>query len=188
MSTEQKTVYITFVGGIDKALVNKFITFCNNAVVEHKPGELYFMLASHGGDVDSGFVLYNYLQALQGGLKVTMHNIGNIDSIANVIFLSGGQRFASPNASFHFHGVAMNVSGAMNRNALRETLSRCEGMEHRIMKTINTRSKLSTETLEGLFSQGEGKDVAFALEHDIIEAIREPAIPAGAVHLVMNVQ
>jgi len=26
------------------------------------------------------------------------------------------------------------------------------------------------------------------LEHDIIEAIREPAIPAGAVHLVMNVQ
>lgn len=181
-----KTIYLTFVGGIDKALVNKFITFCTNAVNEHKPDELYFMIASNGGDVDSGFVLYNYLQALQGGLKVTMHNIGNIDSIANVIFLSGSQRFASPNASFHFHGVAMKVNGAMNRNALKETLSRCEGMENRIMRTINTRSKLSKEALEGLFSQGEGKDVAFALEHGIIEAIKEPAIPAGAVHLIMS--
>ncbi len=188
MSSEKKTVYITFVGGIDKALVNKFITFCTAVVKEHKPDELYFMIASPGGDVDSGFVLYNYLQALQGGMQVTMHNIGNIDSIANVIFLSGERRVASPNASFHFHGVAMNVTGAMNRNALKETLSRCEGMERRIMKTIHTRTKLSIETLEGLFSQGEGKDVGFAEEHGIIEEVKPPSIPAGAVHLQMNFQ
>jgi ATP-dependent protease ClpP protease subunit len=188
MSTDKRTVYITYAGGIDKPLVNKFITFCTNAVNEHKPDALYFMIASNGGDVDSGFVLYNFLQALQGGMQVTMHNIGNIDSIANVIFLSGSQRFASPNASFHFHGVAMNVRGPMNRNALKETLSRCEGMENRIMRTINTRSKLSTEALEGLFSQGEGKDVDFALEHGIIHGIKEPSIPVGAVHLIMNVQ
>ena len=186
MSSEKKTVYITFVGAIDKPLVNKFIAFRTNAVNAHKPDELYFMLASNGGDVDSGFVLYNYLQALQGGMKVTMHNIGNIDSIANVIFLSGEKRFASPNASFHFHGVGMNVSGAMSRNALKETLSRCEGMENRIIKTISSRSKLSTDTLEGLFSQGEGKAVDFALEHGIIEAIKVPSVPSGAVHLVMN--
>ncbi|MEO8590362.1 MAG: ATP-dependent Clp protease proteolytic subunit [Flavobacteriales bacterium] len=188
MSSEKKTVYITFVGGIDKPLVNKFITFCTNAVNEHKPDELYFMIASPGGDVDSGFVLSNYLQALQGGMQVTMHNIGNIDSIANVIFLSGEKRVASPNASFHFHGISMNVNGAMNRTALKETLSRCEGMENRIIKTVSTRSKLSTETLEGLFSQGEGKDVAFALEHGIIDEIKEPSLPSGAVHLVMNFQ
>lgn len=188
MSAEKKIIYITFVGGVDKPLVNKFITFCTNAVSEHKPDELYFMIASNGGDVDSGFVLYNYLQALQGGMKVTMHNIGNIDSIANVIFLSGEQRFASPNASFHFHGVAMNVSGGMSKTALKETLSRCEGMENRIMKTINTRSKLSIETLEGLFNQGEGKNVDYALEHGIIEEIKAPSIPSGAVHLQMNFQ
>jgi ATP-dependent protease ClpP protease subunit len=186
MCIEMKTVYITFVGGIDKPLVNKFINFCSNAVNAHKPDELYFMIASNGGDVDSGFVLYNYLQALQGGMKITMHNIGNIDSIANVIFLSGEKRFASPNASFHFHGVAMNLSGALNSNALKENLSRCVGMENRIIKTISNRSKLSTDTLEGLFSQGEGKEVDFAMEHGIIQEIKAPSLPAGAVHLVMN--
>ncbi len=186
MTDPRKTVYITFVGGIDKPLVNKFIAFCNNAVQEHRPDELYFLIASNGGDVDSGFVLYNYLTALHGGLKLTMHNIGNIDSIANVIFLSGQDRFASPNASFHFHGVSMSVTGPMNRNALKEHLSRCENMENRIITTISARSKLSEPALEQLLSQGEGKNAGFALEQGIISEVKAPALPPGAVHLVLN--
>ena len=105
-------------------------------------------------------MLYNYLQALQGGLKVTMHNIGNIDSIANVIFLSGGQRFASPNASFHFHGVSMNITGPVNRNALKEHLSRCEGMENRIITTISA--------YQGYYTKGGTREVGISSTRAVV--------------------
>jgi len=188
MSTDKKTLYISFFSGIDQRIANNFMTLCNNAIKEHDPGELYFFIASGGGDVDSGFVMSNYLTSLHGHIKITMHNVGNIDSIANVIFISADKRFAAPNAAFLFHGVAMNAIGALSRMALKENLTRCQGMEDRIIATMSSRSKLSPATLQELFNQGEGKDVNFALEHGIIDEIQTPVLPPGAVHLVMNFQ
>ena len=125
----EKTVYINFFDGIDPIKVNKFIQFTTEVIRQHDPSELYFFISSNGGDVDSGFVLYNFLISLQTKLKVTMHNTGTIDSIANVIFVAGQNRFAAPNASFLFHGVSMNMQGAVSRTTLKESLSRLEGME-----------------------------------------------------------
>jgi ATP-dependent protease ClpP protease subunit len=183
---EHKIVYINFFDGIDPVKVNKFIQFCNDVIKEHSPDELYFLIASNGGDVDSGFVLYNYLTSLKGKLSITMHNTGSIDSIANVIFIGGQKRYAAPNAAFLFHGVAMNFTGPQNRTALKESLSRIVGMENRIGATISQNSKLTEEELEILFRQGEGKDVAFALEKGIIHEIKPPSVPPGAVHLAMT--
>ena len=182
----QKTVYINFFDGIDPLKVNRFIQFCTDVINQHQPSELYFLIASNGGDVDSGFVLYNYLISLQSKLAVTMHNTGTIDSIANVIFMSGQKRFAAPNAAFLFHGVAMNFTGPQSRTTLKESLSRIIGMENRIGLTISQNSKLTEGELEILFRQGEGKDVNFALEKGIIHEIKSPSVPSGAVHLAMT--
>src|SRR3990172_7553264 len=108
MTAQQKTLYINFFDVIDPTKVNKFMQFCTDAIKQYNPTELYFFIASNGGDVDSGFVLYNYLMSLQTKLTITMHNTGTIDSIANVIFAGGQNRFAAPNASFLFHGVSLN--------------------------------------------------------------------------------
>ena len=180
-----KTIYIHFFDGIEPIKVNRFIQFTAEAIAMHQPTEVYFLLASNGGDVDSGFVLYNYLISLQSKLTVIMHNVGTVDSIANVVFASGKQRYAAPNASFLFHGVSMNFNGPQNRTALRESLSRLEGMENRIAQTLSKHSKLTEEELTALFLQGEGKDVNFALSKGIIHEIRVPAIPAGAIHLTV---
>jgi len=182
----QKTVYINFFDSIDPNKVNKFIQFCTEAIRQHNPTDLYFFIASNGGDVDSGFVLYNYLISLQGKLNITMHNTGTIDSIANVIFMGGQKRYASPNAAFLFHGVSMNFNGPQSRTGIKESLSRLIGMENRIAATISRNSKLTEAELEILFKQGEGKDVAFALEKEIINEIKPPSVPHGAVHLAMT--
>ena len=109
-----------------------------------------------------------------------MHNIGTIDSIANVIFVAGQKRYAAPNASFLFHGVAMNFNAApQNRTAIKENLSRLDGMEKRIATTISKNSKLTEAELEILFQQGEGKDVNFALDKGIINEIKVPSVPHG---------
>src|SRR4051812_32058255 len=135
---EQNTLYINFFDGINPTTVNKFIKFTVDAINQYAPAEVYFLISSGGGDVDSGFTLYNFLVSLRGRIKVTMHNIGQIDSIANVVFLAGQDRFAAPNSSFLFHGILMNVStGGQSRTTLKEFISRLDSMETRMAETIS---------------------------------------------------
>lgn len=181
-----KTIYINFFDGIDPTKVNKFIQFTTDVIRQHDPQELYFFIASNGGDVDSGFVLYNFLISLQSKITITMHNTGTIDSIANVIFAAGQKRYAAPNASFLFHGVSMNMQGGVSRTILKESLSRLEGMENRIAHTVSKHSKLTEVELTALFQQGEGKDVNFALDKKIIQEIKVPSVPHGSIHLAMT--
>jgi ATP-dependent protease ClpP protease subunit len=183
---DNKTVYINFFDGIDPLKVNKFIQFTTEVINQHTPTELYFFISSNGGDVDSGFVLYNFLVSLHSKLTVTMHNTGSIDSIANVIFVAGQNRYAAPNSSFLFHGVSMNLQGGVSRTILKESLSRLEGMENRIAHTVSKHSELTEIELTSLFQQGEGKDVNFALDKKIIQEIKVPSVPHDSVHLAMT--
>ena len=54
-----------------------------------------------------GVTLYNYIKSLS--VKVVMHNVGLVNSIANVIFLAGNERYAVPHSSFLFHGVGFDI-------------------------------------------------------------------------------
>lgn len=182
-----KTIYINFFDGINSTTVNKFIKFTVEAIDQHNPTEICYFISSNGGDVDSGFTLYNFLVSLQSKISISMHNIGTIDSIANVIFIAGQKRYAAPNASFLYHGIVMNLkTGGFGSAILKENLSRLDGMETRMAETISKNSKLTEAELKDFFQQGEGKDVNFALTKEVIHEIKVPVVPRGAVHLVMS--
>lgn len=106
-----------------------------------------------------------------------MHNNGHIDSIANIIFLSGEKRYAFPNSSFLFHGISLNLSSALVRTQLHENLSRVVSMEKRMSEVIVSNSALMPDEVEELFQQGESKDVNFALKKKIIHEIKVQSIP-----------
>jgi hypothetical protein len=53
-----------------------------------------------------GMTVYNVLRGLPCDL--TIHNIGNVDSIGNAIFLAGKHRYACKNSTFMFHGVGFD--------------------------------------------------------------------------------
>ncbi len=187
MTAPQKTIYINFFDGIDPTKVNKFIQFTVDAINQHNPTEIYYFISSNGGDVDSGFTLYNFLVSLQSKMTITMHNIGTIDSIANVIFIAGQKRYAAPNASFLYHGIVMNFNaGGYGRTILKENLSRLDGMETRMAETISKNSKLTTTELKEFFQQGEGKDIKFTLDKEVIHEVKIPSVPPGAIHLAMT--
>lgn len=181
------TIYINFFDGINQITVNKFIQFTIDAIQQHNPTEINYFISSNGGDVDSGFTLYNFLVSMHDKIRITMHNTGTIDSIANVIFLAGKRRYAAPNASFLFHGFVMNLNaGGFGRTILKEHLSRLDSMEARMADTISKNSKLTIAEVKNFFHQGEGRDVQFALEKEIIHEIKVPAVPKGSVHLAMT--
>ncbi|WP_155837415.1 ATP-dependent Clp protease proteolytic subunit [Herminiimonas sp. CN] len=52
----------------------------------------------HEGSTDQGFALYNFLRSLPIPLKT--HNIGDVESIAVVVFLASTKRFTCPHSRF----------------------------------------------------------------------------------------
>jgi hypothetical protein len=45
---------------------------------------------------------------------------------------------------------------------------------------------LTTEELKNFFQQGEGKDVQFALDKEVIHEIKVPSVPHGSFHFAMS--
>ena len=65
--------------------------------------KLTIAISSPGGNVVNGVTMYNTITSMP--LEINTHNIGNVDLIANVIFLSGHTRTANRNSTFMFHSV-----------------------------------------------------------------------------------
>lgn len=181
------TVYLAFHDSISVESSNRLIDFCNKAIGEYKPKELYFLFSSSGGLVNAGVTLYNYLRALP--VKLTMHNVGSIDSIANAVFLAADERFAAPASAFLLHGITwtFNQASTLTYAQMQETISSFDAAEQLTAQIIGDRTKLTPEEVRALFRQGQSKAPAFALEKGLIQEIRDVAIPAGApVHSVIG--
>ncbi len=175
-----KTVYISFNSSIDQASVRVLMANCTNIVEKMKPDELYFLFSSGGGSVSDGIALYHFLKALP--VKITMHNIGAVDSIATIIFLAGDDRYAATNSTFLFHGVTTGFENGERAN-LAKIIERKSSLEHdqkKMTQIIAKNSELTTSELNDLFTQGEAKDPAFAQDKAIISSIIDPVIPAGS--------
>src|SRR5213596_3073309 len=101
-------VYVNFNAAIDSNTVQELIATCTQ-LVTNGYDEIYLMLSTPGGNVAAGITLYNVLRALP--VKLITHNVGNVDSIGNAIFLAADERIACPHSTFMFHGVGYDLNG-----------------------------------------------------------------------------
>ena len=102
------TTYINFHAPINTVTVQNLMAAISQKLMAGT-NEFYFLLSTPGGEVTSGLTLYNFLRAIPA--KVTMHNVGNVNSIGNAIFVAAdkGNRFACAHSTFMFHGVGVNI-------------------------------------------------------------------------------
>jgi ATP-dependent Clp protease protease subunit len=138
------------------------------------------MLSTPGGSVMHGVTLYNFLRALPVDLAI--HNVGNVDSIGNAVFLAGNKRYACPNATFMFHGVGfdlVNQTMRLEEKFLKERLDSLLSDQRRIGAIIAERTNLPAADIEKLFFEAQTKDAAFAAGCGIVDEIRNVQIPAG---------
>lgn len=93
-------VVFSFVGPINypasKNLRNVFCNANNNGAKV-----VTLLISSSGGSTEEGFALYNLLRSLP--FELITCNIGNISSIANIVFMAGDKRLACENSRFMFH-------------------------------------------------------------------------------------
>ncbi len=172
--------YIHFSRGIDdnsvRDLLNVLSTFAND-----QDRDVLLLINSGGGSVVAGIHCFNVMRSL--AVNLTTHNVGNVDSIANVIFLAGENRIASPPSTFMFHsvGVDINVHGVWRgeESNLRQLLDSVVADNQRIARLIADRTKLTNGRAGGLFRAQRTHDVEWALKNGFIHSIAPPVIPAG---------
>jgi len=141
--------------------------------------EVYLMISTPGGSVMNGMNLYNVLRAMP--FHLTTHNVGNVDSIGNAIFLAGVTRYACPHSTFMFHGVGFDVQNIrLEEEKCREYLASITAEHKRIGTVMSERTNLNDRTIRSLFRQAQTKDSTYALSSGIVHQIRDVQIPPGA--------
>jgi ATP-dependent protease ClpP protease subunit len=88
--------YINFHAGINQFTAQNFMTVIGQKMAAGID-DFYILFSTPGGEVPSGMTVYNFLRAIPA--TVTMHNIGNVDSIGNAIFLAANTRLACPHST-----------------------------------------------------------------------------------------
>jgi ATP-dependent Clp protease protease subunit len=170
--------YIVFTAGVNAQTAGQLM----RALVEATNAgytEIYLLLSSGGGDVFEGLSLASVIKSLP--LKITTHNIGQTDSVANVIFAAGDIRYAVANASFLFHGVAMNpVPHAMIESQLHETYKNCIRFREDIAKNFSAYTGIALNEITELMIDGATiLSAEQAQLKGIVHDVRDPGIPAG---------
>ena len=177
---QKKVIYVSFSAEIIDHTTESLIAVMSNCANE-KADEVYLMLSTPGGNVMHGMNLYNVLRAMP--FKLITHNVGNVDSIGNAVFLAGAERCACPHSTFMFHGVGLNVQGPgvrLEEKNMRESLNGILADQKRIGSIIKDRTNLPEADIEALFREAQTKDATFAAGCGIVHQIKDAQIPTGA--------
>jgi ATP-dependent protease ClpP protease subunit len=142
--------------------------------------EVYLLLSTLGGMVMNGLNLYNVLKSFP--FKLVTHNVGNVDSIGNAVFLAGKERYACPHSTFMFHGVGFDITQPcrLEEKFLRERLDSILQDQRRIGAIIKDRTHLNERQISNLFREARTKDANYALSVGIVHEIRDVQIVPGS--------
>jgi ATP-dependent protease ClpP protease subunit len=175
---DMSTQFLSFSAEINpsttETLISAMAQLCNTGATE-----INLLLSTPGGSVTHGFNVYNVLRALPA--KIITHNVGNVDSIGNVIFLAGVERRACPNSTFMFHGVEFDVTGSVRLvdNNLREYLDSIAADHTRIGAVIGQHTGLKQTDVVDLFKEARTKDAQWAQRVGMVHTISEPKVSPG---------
>jgi ATP-dependent protease ClpP protease subunit len=182
--------HILFTGEIKAANANTFVATLAN-LASQQASKVTIAINSSGGEVVHGVAMYNAMRAMP--YPIITHNVGNVDSIANVVFLGGGERYTCPASTFMFHGVGFSASlmGNMRleENSLKALLDTVLSDHKRISGIFADRTGGKTSVRQGmkLFQQQRTRNAQWALDKGFATGISDFAFPVGGnVHLLIN--
>ncbi len=168
-------VYISFSADINLNTTEnliKVVAHCANQEVQ----KVHLLFSTTGGTVIQGLNLYNVLKGMP--FELIMHNVGSVNSIGNIIYLSGNKRLATASATFMFHGVGFTLQQGqrLEQKDLQEKLDSIFSDQKRMGDIISAHTQLTESEVESLFREAQTKDASFALSKGIIHEIQEVTI------------
>ena len=103
-------LYVIFTAEINPSTIEQ-LTGVMVQAAKKQIGEVYLALSTSGGLTQSGIALYHTLAGMP--FKLTIHNIGNVDSIGNVVFLAGHSRYGDFSRDVHVSRSCIRCTGAI---------------------------------------------------------------------------
>lgn len=176
---EAPLVYISFSAEINLSTTEILLSAMANCA-NSKVQQVYILLSTTGGGVREGINLYNVLRGMP--FELITHNVSEVNSVGNAIFLAGKKRYATPNSTFMFHGVGYTLqqNQRIEEKDVREKLAGILREQARIGDIISQNTTLGTEEIAGLFKEAQIKDATFALDKGIIHEIRDVQLIEGS--------
>lgn len=174
-----KTIYLSFTAGITGTTTEQFQEFLANKLKEGVD-TFYILLSSNGGGVKDGITLYHFLKSLPA--EVIMHNIGQVNSVANVVFSAGNKRYAVEHSSFMFHGVGFDITSPtrFEEKELKTRLDSIQKDQHIIASILNKEMGIPTQKTEEMFLNAAVITSTEAKKLGIIHDVQSATIPQGA--------
>ncbi len=169
--------YIVFAGIVEVGFSTRLFTAINKAGTSGATKIIIF-LSSLGGNIQEGFTLASIIQ--NSKIPIAIHANNNIDSIANVIYMSAKERTAESYAKFYLHGAATPAM-AFDEKGLREQMLSLKTENARIAQFISENSGMNFKKVQTMMRAGTTMTTQQALECGMVQEIVHKEIPAGAL-------
>lgn len=172
----QKPVYYGYTGPIDSAGATRIAT-AFNAAVNDGCDVINFTFSSHGGNVSDGVYLYNHIRALP--VEVVAYNLSSVASIAVAVFVAADKRYCSGHSTFMIHPTTFFQLPDMTAERLNSFLKAALTDDQRTESILRERTRLPDEFLNARRYSDVHISPDEALQHGIVDEIRELSIPDG---------
>ena len=171
-------ICISFSALVNPQTTSAFLAAITNSVNEGRD-EIHVLLSTPGGQVSDGITIYNMIRALP--VPVVMYNVGNVNSLGNVVFQSGKRKVAAPSSSFMFHGVGFKIQQGtrMELKELQEKVAALKNDQSLISDIMVKHTKLSSDDVDGLFLNMAFVGAQDALKRGITDEVTEINPPPG---------
>lgn len=129
--------------------------------------KIILLFSSLGGNTQEGFALATIIR--NSRIPIAIHATNNIDSIANVIYLSAKERTAESYAKFYMHGTT--ATGTFDENQLREQLTAVKTEATRIAYYVSENCNLGLQQVQNMMKEGTSLTAQEALQYGIVQSI-----------------
>jgi ATP-dependent Clp protease, protease subunit len=146
--------------------------------------EIHIHLSSEGGTNDHGFAIYHFLRSVK--VPLTMKCIGNVESMALIMFLAADKRIIVPHGKVKIHPMHWRFSeGAVDHDRLSEFVDSLDFDAKRYAEIFDCRigknNSKSINVREHLAGKARLLTASEALEVGIATEISEVKIPEKSV-------
>jgi ATP-dependent Clp protease, protease subunit len=172
----RKISYYGYTGPVDSGGVGR-IAAALNAAVSTGADEVELCFSSHGGYVSDGIFLYNHIRGLP--IRVIMHNIGSVTSIAVTVFVAAAERYCSSHGMFMIHPTVLSSPESMSAQRLQSSLDSARADDLRTENILRERAAIPEEILTARRFREIYITPREAIIYGLVHAVKEFSLPKG---------
>jgi ATP-dependent protease ClpP protease subunit len=174
---KNEQVYIIIHGLINETSAYNIYDIASKVVISGI-SHINIVISSSGGNTREALAIYNFLRGLP--VAITTYNIANIDSCANIIFLAGDKRIASPNARFMMHPITSGLTGDGTMNVFKWKLEGIAFDQNAFETIYRNRTSMDSNTIEKIRTDTIYFDAYEARKFGIVNSVTEFRMPQNA--------